>query len=135
MAGTGKRWSRWRSALLMATGSLAASPTRLRNMVNAMPLDLMNKCNLSSISAGTGLNRETVRRIVNRLIGEGRLVRSADSSINFAGGWPQRPLTQRLGEAQLDEFFRTANLLLRDGVLSCEEVSVETTRTSGHNNK
>lgn len=104
---------------------------RLRNMGNPMPISLMSKCNMSSIAAGTGLNRETVRRVVNRLIVEGRLVRSADGSINFSGGWAQRPQTHLLGDVQLDEFCRTANLLLRDGVLSCEEFTVKTTRTSG----
>jgi len=108
-----------------------APDARLRTLGIPMPMTLMTKCNLSSIAAGTGLNRETVRRIVNRLIAEGPLVRSADGSINFIDGWTQGPETHRLGEAQLDEFSRTANLLLRDGVLSCEAVGAETTRTSG----
>ena len=110
-----------------------ATDESLRSLGNPMPISLMTKCNMSSIAAATGLNRETVRRIVNRLIVEGPLVRSADGSINFIEGWTQGPQTHRLGEVQLDEFCRTANLLLRDGVLSCEEVSVETTRTSGQN--
>lgn len=94
----------------------------LRSLGNPMPVTQMTKCNLSSISAGTGLNRETVRRIVNRLIDSGPLVRSADGSIHFVDGWSQGPETERLGEAQLYEFSRTANLLLRDGVLFCEEM-------------
>lgn len=93
----------------------------IRSLSNPMPVTQRTKCNLSSISAGTGLNRETVRRVVNRLIESGPLVRSADGSINFVDGWTQGPETQRLGEAQLNEFSRTANLLLRDGVLLCEE--------------
>lgn len=92
--------------------------TSLRNIENPMPVDLMSKCNLSSIAAGTGLNRETVRRIVNRLVTEGPLVRSTNGTINFAPGWTQGAETHRLGQQQLDEFCRTANLLLRDGVLS-----------------
>ena len=102
---------------------------RLRSMNNPMPVGLMTKCNMSSIAAGTGLNRETVRRIVNRLIQDGPLVRSADGSINFQEGWTQGPQTDCLGEAQLDEFCRTANLLLRDGVLSFDQASVEISRT------
>ena len=81
----------------------------LRDMANPMPLSLMSKCNLSSIASGTGLNRETVRRIVNRLVAEGRLVRSADGSINFRVGWTQGKLARGLGKDQLDEFCRTAN--------------------------
>lgn len=92
-----------------------------RSIGKAMPKTLMTKCNLSSIASATGLNRETVRRAVNRLIVDGPLVRSADGSIHFKDGWSQGSETQHLGEAQLDEFRRTANLLLRDGVLSNEE--------------
>ena len=97
----------------------------LKNMLNPVPPVLFKtKCNLSSIAAGTGLNRETVRRIVNRLIDEGRLVRLADKSINFSPGWAQNPMVQRVGQQQLEEFCRTANLLLRDGLLYCEENDV-----------
>ena len=96
----------------------SASDLRLRNMSNAMPTSLMTKCNLSSIAAATGLNRETVRRVVNRLTVNGPLVRAPDGSVNFIEGLTQGPETQRLGEAQLDEFCRTVNLLLREGVLS-----------------
>lgn len=89
----------------------------LRSLANAMPRRLMTKCNLSSIASATGLNRETVRRVVNRLTVNGPLVRFPDGSINFIKGWSQGPETQRLGDAQLDEFTRTANLLLRECVL------------------
>ena len=89
-----------------------------RSLGNAMPKRLMTKCNLSSIASATGLNRETVRRVVNRLCVNGPLVRSPDGSINFVDGWSQGPETQQLGDAQLDEFSRTANLLLRQGALS-----------------
>lgn len=94
---------------------------RLRSLNNAMPTSLMTKCNLSSIAAATGLNRETVRRVVNRLVANGPLVRSPDGSVNFVEGWAQGPETKELGEAQLDEVCRTVNLLLREGVLSGKE--------------
>lgn len=103
----------------------SASDPRLRNISNAMPTSLMTKCNLSSIAAATRLNRETVRRVVNRLTVDGPLVRAPDGSVNFIAGWTQGPETQQLGKAQLDEFCRTANLLLREGVLSVKERSIE----------
>jgi hypothetical protein len=98
-----------------------AHEERFRSIENALPRSLMTKCNLSSIASATGLNRETVRRVINRLIEAGPLVRSSDGSINFVEGWSQGPATQQLGNAQLDEFARTANLLLRDGVLSAQD--------------
>lgn len=94
-----------------------AHEEHLRSFGHAMPRSLMTKCNLSSIASATGLNRETVRRVVDRLTVNGPLVRSPDGSINFIEGWSQGPETQQLGDAQLDEFSRTANLLLREGVL------------------
>ncbi len=94
---------------------------RFLSIENALPRSLMTKCNLSSIASATGLNRETVRRVVNRLIEHGPLVRSADGSIHFIEGWSQGPETQELGRAQLNEFARTANLLVREGVLSSQD--------------
>lgn len=129
-------WQLWRDAagghlealVQMAIGVIngdkvtrGVSEASLRNMVNPMPVAMMTKCNLSSIAAATGINRETVRRIVNRLIVEGRLVRSNDGAINFAPGWTQGTLALCLGQDQLTEFSRTANLLLRDGVFSWEK--------------
>lgn len=108
-------------AILGDRASRSALDPSLRSLSKAIPETQTTKCNLSSISAGTGLNRETVRRIVNRLIKSGRLVRCADGSINFIDGLTQGSEAKHLGEAQLKEFSRTASLLLRDGVLLCEE--------------
>lgn len=110
--------------VLMAVGAISgdrvtrgAHEARLRSLRHAMPSSLMTKCNLSSIASATGLNRETVRRVVNRLTLNGSLVRSPGGSINFIEGWSQGPETKQLGDAQLNEFSRTANLLLPEGVL------------------
>lgn len=112
----------------MAVGAITGSRfTRsgtdqaFKSMTRAIPVDLMTKCNLSSISTAIGLNRETVRRIVNRLITNGRLVRAEDGSINFAPGWTQGPEATQLNEGQLSEFRRTVNLLIEDDVLSIGE--------------
>jgi hypothetical protein len=96
----------------------AETDPTLRNMATPVPTGLASKCNLSSISFATGLNRETVRRVVNRLIERGPLVRGEDGSINFRPGWTQGPEATQLNKNQLDEFRRTANLLVRDGVIS-----------------
>jgi hypothetical protein len=113
------------SAIIGDRFTRGAPEMGLRNMLNPVPPALFKtRCNLSSIAAGSGLNRETVRRIVNRLIKEGRLIRLADNSINFAPGRAQSSMVQRLGQQQLEEFCRTANLLLRDRLLYCEEDSM-----------
>jgi predicted transcriptional regulator len=92
----------------------------LRNIAHAVPQALLGKCNISSIAAATGLNRETARRVVNRLIERGILQRSSDRSINFTSGRMQGPNAVRISEMQLEEFTRTANALMRDGVLTFE---------------
>jgi hypothetical protein len=93
---------------------------QLRNMANPVPRKLLGRCNISSIAAATGLNRETTRRAINRLIERQVLERADDRSIHFTAGRMQSPNAHRLSAAQLDEFVRTANALIRDGVLKVQ---------------
>jgi hypothetical protein len=93
----------------------------LRNMAHPVPRKLLGRCNISSIAAATGLNRETARRAINRLIERGILERAADRSILFTPGRMQGANAFRISELQLEEFARTANALMRDGVLSIQE--------------
>ena len=105
----------------------------LRSLAHPVPANALGKCNLSSIASATGLNRETVRRVVNRLIAAGPLARTDDGSIGFLTGWTQGPETHRLGQGQLEEICRTVNLLLGDGVLSTGEGSLKLKPAHGHN--
>jgi hypothetical protein len=89
----------------------------LKSLRTIFPQDRLPKCNISSIAAATGLNRETARRKVNELIEAGYLVRSAGGMISFASGILQRASTIDLVRKQLDAVARTANELMRDGVL------------------
>lgn len=93
----------------------------LRNMAHPVPRTLLGRCNISSIAAATGLNRETARRSINRLIERGILERAPDRSIHFTAGRLQGSNAFRISEMQLEEFARTANALMRDGVLTFEE--------------
>ena len=101
---------------------LDVSP-ELRNMAHPVPRTLLGRCNISSLAAATGLNRETARRVINRLIDRGVLERSPDRSINFTAGRMQGPNAYRISEIQREEFLRTANALMRDGVLAFETES------------
>jgi hypothetical protein len=85
-------------------------------MTQALPASEIAKCNVSSIAAATGLNRETTRRKVDSLIELGLLVRNA-GSITFSPGIVQERSTLELVRRQLDHIVRTGNELLRDGVL------------------
>ena len=93
----------------------------LRNMANPVPRTLLGRCNISSIAAATGLNRETARRAINRLIDRGVLERAPDRSIHFVPGRTQGPNAFHLSDTQLEEFARTTSSLVRDGVLTFVE--------------
>lgn len=82
-----------------------------------LPLEQLQGCNVASIAAATGLNRETVRRRVQDLIGGGSLIRTDAGEIAL----PPRNVNQdsalELVRRQLEALVRFANDSLRDGVL------------------
>ncbi|TFI56922.1 hypothetical protein E2493_17810 [Sphingomonas parva] len=91
--------------------------SELQTLDAAFPPERLTRCNISSIAAGTGLNRETTRRKVNALAAAGYLVRTADGGVEFAPGLLQAPSTLELVRTQLDGMARGANELIRDGIL------------------
>ena len=112
-----------RAMILVAVGAITAerllrsesSPAQA-SLGNPLPSSEIARCNVSSIAAATGLNRETTRRKVDGLIELGLLTR-IDGSITFAPGVIQEESTQDLVRRQLDHIVKTSNELLRDGVL------------------
>ena len=92
----------------------------LQSLETSLPSERLAKCNISSIAAGTGLNRETTRRKVNELIAAGQLVRSSDGRVEFAPGLLQSEEILQLIRKQLDSFVRITNDLVRDGILRQE---------------
>ena len=91
----------------------------LRSLSIPMPTEALTGCNISSIAVTTGLNRETTRRKVNRLIAEGKVVRDR-GKILLAPGFTQQEIASSIVHEQLDELRRTANALLRMGVLTVQ---------------
>lgn len=92
-------------------------PEPLRNVATPLPPGLAADCNVSSIAAATGLNRETTRRKVNALIEAGYLHRSDEGEISFPVGRQQDPSTVDFVRKQLEAVARFANDAIRDGVL------------------
>lgn len=92
-------------------------PEALRDLKNPLPEGVAGECNISSVAAATGLNRETTRRKVNALIEEGFLSRSESGEIGFSPGVLQRGATLELLRLQLDTVTRLVNDAVRDGVL------------------
>ena len=95
----------------------AELPNDQRALRDVVDDDALTRCNISSIAAATGFNRETTRRYVNRLVNDGVLVRTEHGSVRFVQGFIQRTATAQLLGLQLEAFARTANELLRLDVL------------------
>lgn len=88
-----------------------------RRLENPVPAALLGTCNVSSIAAATGLNRETARRRVNALVKKGMLVRSDKGEIYFPEGFLQRREAGELVRRLLETVVRFVNDQEKDGVL------------------
>lgn len=95
----------------------AELPEPLRNVATPLPPGYAAGCNISSIAAATGLNRETTRRKVSALIERGYLSRCPKGEISFPATRQQDPETLEFLMRQLEAVTRFANDAIRDGVL------------------
>ena len=82
-----------------------------------LPLAELQACNVASIAAATGLNRETVRRRVQSLMSAGSLIRTSSGDIALPPHKVQERSALDLVRRQLETLVRFANDSLRDGVL------------------
>ena len=82
-----------------------------------LPLDRLQACNVASIAAATGMNRETVRRRVQTLIQSGSLIRTEAGEIALPPQKVQERSALELVRRQLEAIVRFANDSLRDGTL------------------
>jgi hypothetical protein len=89
----------------------------LLDLAQPVPHGRLTTCNINSIAAATGMNRETARRKVNRLVTAGLVDRAEDGSISFSPGFSQREEPSSIVRAQLEIVTRIINELVRDGVL------------------
>jgi hypothetical protein len=92
----------------------------LWNVRIQFPDDLVRSCNISSIAAATGFNRETTRRKVNELIEAGLLDRSHRGLLRYKPGSIHGEDMLLLVRRQLDVIVRLTNDLLRDGVVAVD---------------
>ena len=91
----------------------------LQSLQKPMPLKELSSCNINSIAAATGLNRETVRRKVKQLVEQGLLVRER-GAVGLAPGFTQQELAFEVVKSQLDELRRAMNDLIRVGAVTAE---------------
>jgi hypothetical protein len=88
----------------------------VRNLENPLPEHLYGRCNIASVAVAAGLNRETARRKISKLESAGIVIREG-ADVRLAAGFTQREDLIRLVGAQLECLRRTADELLRDGVI------------------
>jgi DNA-binding MarR family transcriptional regulator len=86
----------------------------------AVPMDVtcLRRCNLSSIAATTGLNRETVRRKVKALEKLGMVVREAGEGVRMADLLMQRDEIRDAVKDQLASIAGTVERLQKEDLLS-----------------
>jgi hypothetical protein len=89
----------------------------LKDIRNEMPSEMLTRCNISSIAAATGLNRETTRRKVQGLVTAGVLVAERRGSFRLNQTYTLSVGTNELLRSQLQTVVRATNGLLRDGIL------------------
>jgi hypothetical protein len=90
----------------------------LRALDTYLPLGQLQGCNVASIAAATGLNRETTRRRVEKLLAKGSLIRTESGDLALPPDRVQTPEALELVRKQLEAIVRCTNELLRDGVLT-----------------
>ena len=85
----------------------------------SVPMDfrLLGKCNLSSVAATTGLNREMVRRKVGVLEKKGIVVRESGGSVRMAAGILQQPEVRESVNKQLRSIAATVDRLQKSDLL------------------
>jgi hypothetical protein len=87
----------------------------LTSFARELPRTHLSKVNLSSIASATSINRETVRRKVNRLQEAGMITRDAQG-IHPAPGVISPDDLRKVLDAQLQTIKRTVNQLTKFGV-------------------
>lgn len=113
-----------RAIIILAVTSITAEkftrgelPEGTGDLRSNMPQEALGMCNISSIAAAAGINRETARRRVNELVEEGYLLRKADGSVTFSNSFGGQPWVIELVDKQLSTVVKTANELVKDGTV------------------
>ena len=89
----------------------------LYDVKNAIAINDVTPCNVASIAAATGLNRETARRKVNNLVKRGILRKLAGGAIVFTDEMRSSPALADMLCRQVNEVARLTNILLQHDII------------------
>lgn len=87
-----------------------------RDIRTEIRADELTKCNVRSIAAATGINRETARRKVKALVASGILL-SEGSAVRLNPEYTRSVATSEMLSSLLETLVRAVNELVREGVL------------------
>lgn len=96
----------------------ARADITLYDVKNAIAINEVTPCNVASIAAATGLNRETARRKVNNLVRRGVLRKLAGGAIVFADEMRTNPALADMLCRQVNEVVRLTNILLQHDIIT-----------------
>ena len=105
------------AAITMEKFTRSEFEPELENIRVAVPPVQLARCNVSSIAVAVGLNRETARRKVNRLVENGMLLKDRSGSLRLSPEYTLSVPTSDMMKRQLETLVHTANELVRDGIL------------------
>ncbi|WP_426265665.1 hypothetical protein [Sphingomonas sp. LHG3443-2] len=115
------------AAIAMAVASIHAdrllrdenvSP-EVRSLEKPLPEHMYGRCNIASVAVAAGLNRETARRKISKLVDAGILEREG-SDVRLSANLAQRSDLIKLVRTQVDHVRKTTDELMRDGVIVYE---------------
>ena len=89
----------------------------LRDIHTEVPPDLLRTCNISSIAAATGINRETARRKVKALEQAGILITAGRGSVRLSPDHVHKVRTADLLTSQLQTLVSVTNDFMTDGIV------------------
>lgn len=103
---------------------------RFGDLSTIIGVDKQRGCNVLSISAATGLPRETVRRKIGRLVTMGIVLRRGVSDYVLQPGVIQAPAFLQMFDDLLTETVRFVNDCLGDDVLDTVDPAAQATRAA-----
>lgn len=104
-------------AVTMEKMTRAEFQADVRDINCTIPPDQLTRCNISSLAAATGMNRETVRRKVAELVSAGVLIKDARAGYRVSPAYTRAVPTSEMLSAQLQTLINSANDLIRHGIV------------------
>lgn len=91
-------------------------PDELKDLRKPMPQNDLARCNIASIAEATGINRETVRRKLGKMVEQGNVVRQPDGAYLFSPEFMQQKRVIETIQLQLESLRGLTQCFIEDGI-------------------